>query len=209
MRQNQYSGRTSGPGEELHRCFFAIQPGQEVVAYLGSLIENLKRHRANVRWVPVANIHLTLRFLGEIDDRTLERLRRLPSEGQIGQAFTIGASGLGAFPQMRAPSIVWAGVDGEAMHDLDRLRHLQARTERWAREAGIAPERKRFTPHLTLGRVRRPPDRVSALIDDITVRECRSPFRRVAELLLMRSTLTPSGSEYEVLERWKLDEGIG
>ena len=128
----------------------------------------------------------------------------MPGPGDSFTSFTVRASGLGAFPLMRAPRVIWAGVEGEAREDTDRLLHLQALTERRATELGLAQERRPYAPHITLGRVTPPFGGLKELMDDVIGRECRSPYCTIDELLLMRSTLAPGGSVYEVAQRWKL-----
>lgn len=190
--------------QTLHRCFYAVKFDAEVTRYVIDLMETLRRHRADVAWTPTTNVHLTLRFLGDLDDRTFEGAQTLPDQEDLGRGFIARVEGLGAFPLLRAPRILWTGVSTPASHDMDRLRHLQQRTEIWAQRIGLPKEGRRFTPHVTLGRVRPPFKHVKELIDDMIARECRSRLCSIDELLLMRSTLERSGPTYEVVKKWKL-----
>lgn len=105
-----------------------------------------------LRWSPVDNIHLTLRFLG---DTTAGQQRylidRLAAAAQAWSPFALATGGLGCFPNCRAPRVVWQGVGG----DLAALTALQAEVERLVQEVGFAAEERAFSPHLTLARARR------------------------------------------------------
>jgi 2'-5' RNA ligase len=189
----------------MHRCFYAIRLSDPVNEYLASIIEELKGHHASVRWVPPQNIHLTLRFLGEITDEQLEVARSLPEADASLHAFTVRLHGLGSFPMMRSPRVLWAGIEGEQQTDTDHLFHLHGRTESWAREIGLQPENRRFSPHVTIGRVKQPLHNMRELMNDVISRECQSDFCPIQKLMLMRSTLAPDGAVYDVVEAWTLE----
>lgn len=201
---SQYSRSHTTESGALHRCFYAVQFPGEITSYLGSIIEQLKMHHADVRWAPPRNIHLTLRFLGEITSAQLEQAKNPGEDVLPVHPLRLRASGLGAFPLLRAPRVFWAGVEGESQEDMDRLLHLQGRTEQWSQRLGFTPERRRYAPHITLGRIGRPSDGLKELTDDIIGRECLSPYCSIEAIVLMRSTLTRMGSTYEVLRRWEL-----
>lgn len=201
---SQYSRSHTTESGALHRCFYAVQFPGEITSYLASIIEQLQVHRADVQWVPSRNIHLTLRFLGEITSGQLEQAMNPGEDVLAVHPMRLRASGLGAFPLLRAPRVFWAGVEGESQEDMDRLLHLQGRTEHWSRKLGLAPERRRYAPHITLGRMGHPSDGLRELTDDIIERECISPYCSIDSIVLMRSTLTRAGSTYEVLRRWGL-----
>lgn len=187
-------------GEPLHRCFFAIRPCDAAGLYLESVIDRLRQHRASVRWVPRQNLHLTLRFLGEISDRQVDEVRSLlRSDGDLA-SLVLRINGLGGFPSLRAPRVLWAGVQGEHGADTDALMAIQAHTERWARQIGLPPEHRSYSPHITIGRVRMPLRNMTPLMSDLIARECESPYCSIESLVLMRSELTPEGSIYEVLD---------
>jgi RNA 2',3'-cyclic 3'-phosphodiesterase len=187
-----------------HRCFYAIKFSPEVAGYLLSLIGDLKRHDADVRWTREENLHLTLRFLGEITEEQLAQAGKFPAMLQSEGAFQLGAHGLGAFPSLRNASVLWAGVQGRQQRDTDALLRIQAQTEGWAQQLGLPPERRRYSPHITLGRVRRPGPGLRSLINELTVRDCDSGFCSISELVLMRSTLGGDGARYDVVGRWTI-----
>jgi len=189
----------------LHRCFYAVKFTDEVTNYIAGVIAELRRHRADVAWTAPRNIHLTLRFLGEITDAQLHEARTLPGTDPLPHAMSLAARGLGAFPMLRAPRILWTGVASEAEIDTDRMLHLQQHTERWARQLGLEPENRKYSPHITLGRIRRPDSHLRTLMDDIIARECDSGFCRVDTLLLVRSSLGPEGAQYETVAKWGME----
>jgi RNA 2',3'-cyclic 3'-phosphodiesterase len=191
------------PEQRLHRCFYALRFEEPTIAYLSETIAALRRHGADVGWVRDANLHLTLRFLGEITDVQLERALTVPDAASVG-AFALAAEGLGAFPGLRNAKVIWAGVSSPTLEERSRLEELQSRTERWAREIGLPPENRRYRAHVTLGRVRRPGENLRELIDDVTTRDCSSPPSRITSVVLLRSTLGSGGSVYEELGAWKL-----
>lgn len=188
--------------QSLHRCFFAVKFSAEIEDYVAAIINNLQKHGADVAWTPQRNLHLTLRFLGEISEPQLQQVLQLPTAELSPLGFRLRAAGLGAFPTLRSARVLWAGVEGETAEHRQQLNELQAMTERWAREIGLTPEGRRYTPHITLGRVRNPSAGLRNVVDVMTTGECLSPFCTITELLLMRSTLTERGAKYEIVERW-------
>lgn len=109
-----------------------------------------------LRWSPVENIHLTLRFLGDTGSAQQGRLiAGLTAAAQAWAPFSLTVGGPGCFPNCRAPRVLWQGVDG----DLTSLGQIQAEVERLVQELGFAGEERPFSPHLTLARARREADR--------------------------------------------------
>jgi len=181
---------------------------EAVVGRVRAKVAGAEAAGGRVRWVRLDGLHVTLRFLGEITERQLQQALALPEREQL-ESFSLRVEGLGAFPGLRNPRIVWAGVTGETLDDLRHLEHLQKRTERWARDLGLPPENKRYTSHVTLGRPRRPFENLRELMDDVAAREFRTPPVRIDELHLVRSTLAPGGSIYTTIGHWALRAGAG
>ena len=161
-----------------------------------SVKSNLERvgWAANVRgvsWVSPENMHLTLAFLGEVEERRVgeaEDAIYAATEDMEGP-LQLRAQGLGAFPDERNARVMWAGLDG----DVPRLKALQARLVEGLRGAGFEVEAKRFRPHITLARFRWPqplPERVSRLQE--------YGEWRATELQLIESHLRPAGARYVV-----------
>jgi 2'-5' RNA ligase len=182
------------------RLFIGIEISDEVRAELARVQQRLGRCRAKVKWVPPQNIHLTMRFLGEVSEDRLESVSAAMAGAAGGGPFEFEVCGLGRFPSRGSPRLVWAGVKDGA----ERVCAVQAELERGVRKAGFEAERRRFTPHLTVGRVksRAGTDELSALIEQHADRAFgRCP---AAELVLIRSKLTPSGAVYSAVDRQEL-----
>lgn len=137
---------------EQVRSFIAIELPGELQRALTRLQDGLKTgSRAPVRWVDPGNIHLTLKFLGNIDAGLTGRITAVMEEAVRGlHPFHISVGGLGVFPNPRRVQVVWVGLSGE----VERLARLQKRIEAGLIPLGFAAESRSFTPHLTLARVR-------------------------------------------------------
>jgi 2'-5' RNA ligase len=184
------------------RAFIAVDPSEEVLRRLGLTIKTLERQTKGVRWVRPEGIHLTLRFLGEIEEETVtivdERLAKLaPSIEPI----PLEVSGLGFFPGPERPHIVWAGLKGGVSHLID----LQGRIGEAVSDLPVHEERERgFNPHLTLARIPnfRGASGVSAILQ--AAPEARFGEFVVDRLFLYKSRLTPEGASYTKLKEYPL-----
>jgi 2'-5' RNA ligase len=147
---------------EKIRSFIAVELPLELKQALSRLQAKMKSASgAPVRWVEPNNIHLTLKFLGDIDIEITGRITAALEDAARGtHPFDIGVSGLGVFPDLKRVRIVWVGLTGE----LAKLEQFQQRIEAGLAPLGFPPEGRPFTPHLTIGRVRdyaRPDDRLA------------------------------------------------
>ena len=167
----------------MPRLFVAIDPGPTATAALAALQQGL----AGANWTPPEQFHLTLFFIGEVDRETGERARAILREARA-EPFDLELQGLGCFPPRRAPRVLWAGTAASPP-----LLSLQGRIERLLRRCGLAPERRRFSPHITLARFRAAPSR--GLGDYL---RARSLFRtgpwRVDAFYLYSSILDQAGA---------------
>lgn len=139
--------------EKMVRSFIAIPVPRSGIEVLERAVKRLDSEiGGQVRWVRPRGIHLTLKFMGDIPASTLERvLEALPQVTASFSPFEIAMSGLGVFPNPRHPRVLWAGLDG----DLGTLSALQSAVDQAAEKLGLPKEDRLFSPHLTLGRVRR------------------------------------------------------
>ena len=175
------------------RCFVAIELSGEVRGACGALIAELRPETPKVRWVPPENIHLTLRFLGDIEDSVGERvMERVAAAAADLSPMTLTARGLGCFPNPRKPSVVWLGVHTAG----DGLARLQQAAEEAAREAGLAAEKRAFKPHLTLGRIRQPGRPVPMADLAKQYEEYEAGAWTVRDVALFASELHPAGARY-------------
>jgi len=191
------------------RAFIAIELTEEVKAELSSVQGRLKPERhPYVKWVAVDGIHLTLKFLGNIDQEKVSPIAEAMAEAAQGiSPFRLEIGGLGAFPNLRRPQVIWVAVGGE----VEKLASLQRAIDHSLVALGFSPETRPFTPHLTLGRLR---ERASAeerrRIGEALLAEGGEgvvPFP-VTEVNLMRSTLTPRGAIYNRLCSIQLESGL-
>jgi 2'-5' RNA ligase len=167
---------------------------EPVRAALAATIERLRPFGRDVAWVTPANLHVTLKFLGHLEDSRVGDVEAaLRSVTVSERPFDVSIAGLGAFPSPTRPRVVWAGVGGPEVAALVRLAE---RTETALGPLGFEREARVFSPHVTLGRVRQPrrdPALVAALGDGTP-----PVFGnvRVDRLVLMRSDLSPGGARY-------------
>jgi len=193
------------------RAFLAIPLPAEGAAALRSLQESLRTLSAleEFRWVAPRNIHLTLRFLGEIDEaRARSAGEALGAAASRGSAFELSFERFGVFPHLRSPNVLWTGPS-ETPQALRAL--VEALFEELER-AGFPREERPFRAHLTLARRRgrrRPPP---GLEGELVAAEQRwlvpPPSFRVEEAVLFQSELRPGGAIYTPIRRHPLGEAI-
>ncbi len=182
------------------RLFIAIPLGQEAERYLERIIHDLRSHGSGVKWVNPKNIHLTLRFLGDTDERLVPKIcSLLDAVVSDIDALSSKIDALGAFPNLRRPRVIWAGING-GVEALSKLAH---RIESGVRDLGFESEPKRFKAHLTLGRVR-DHNKLGALSDDLAAYQMEPKRLLFDRVVLFKSTLTPQGPIYERLHEAKL-----
>jgi 2'-5' RNA ligase len=170
----------------------------EVEDSLADFIEEMRGLASGIRWVRPTNLHLTLRFLGDaVDAERLAALReKLTDIAAQTAPFVIDARGTGAFPNLARPRVIWAGLIG------DELVHLAARVEDAAVDAGFTRERRPYSPHLTIGRVRdlRGWSAARRAIESAADREFGSST--CESMILYRSVLGPETSTYHEFARF-------
>jgi len=179
------------------RAFLAIELPDSLRPGLAQVQEELKRSRADVRWVPVNNIHLTLKFFGNVPDGGIEALAQAAREAAVETApLQLQATSAGAFPSPQAPRVVWLGLGG----DVVPLTQLFYRLEKAFATLGYLPEGRAFNPHLTIGRVKSPAnrDKLARLLEKMPPVDW-PPFE-VKDLILFQSVLSPQGSKYTPLK---------
>jgi len=186
---------------ETIRVFIAIELDDATRRALGSLQSKLKSELGTnaVRWVAPENIHLTLKFLGEVDAIKIDALERAVADASIGVApFVLRLSGVGAFPNVTRPNNIWVGVQG----DVEVAAMLAKKIEDACAILCFPREARGFSPHLTLGRVKRDAGtRERAEIAQMIAAAPTSELGqyRVEHVSIMQSELKPSGSEYSRL----------
>ncbi len=183
------------------RTFIAIDLDDGIKKELTALVEEFRPLGKNVRWVSLAGMHLTLKFLGEIAaPASQEVCRTVEQIAGRHPAFPLVLKGTGVFPPgRRDPRVLWVGVA-----ENPSLVGLQADVERGLEELGWEKEKREYHPHLTLGRVKFP-SRLDALLAEFEKNRDRSfGGMQVLRVTFFQSTLKPSGAEYSVLAEFRL-----
>lgn len=194
------------PVPQTLRTFIAVPLSTAVIDALDALQTELKHDcpRGTVRWVPPDHIHLTLHFLGDIvPDRVDPVKAALQVVARNVPTFEFEAGGLGAFPNERRPRVIWVGVEDKS--SWLALLH-EAVNEAMAR-LGFERETRRFSPHLTLGRVQRrasygEAQAIGKVISTTTSGSLGTV--QVEKLIFFQSILRPSGAEYTPLDVFPL-----
>ncbi|MGZ8336705.1 MAG: RNA 2',3'-cyclic phosphodiesterase, partial [Allosphingosinicella sp.] len=177
----------------MHRLFVAIRPPDTIRDLLLGVMGGI----SGARWQTDDQLHLTLRFIGEVD-----RHAAVDIHAALGAVhhprFEIALSGLGLFERRGLPETVWAGV---LPHD--PLRTLHKKVDQAMARVGVAPEQRAYLPHITLARLKRSSGTVRDLVEQWG--GFKSPPFQVNRFSLFESKLTPEGAVYTPIENYRLD----
>jgi RNA 2',3'-cyclic 3'-phosphodiesterase len=187
------------------RVFVAFDLSIRTVENLVLLQEDLQKPLAQLgakaRWIDAANIHLTLKFIGEVERSLVFRIREVLAEvARRHPLFDTDTSGTGCFPSYRTPRIVWAGSGQGA----EAVARLQNDIETHLGELGIPADDRTFHPHVTIGRVQTRKTRVDLEPVLTPYRDTVFGSSQVKDFALYESQLNPSGVVYRVIERYPL-----
>ncbi len=175
----------------MHRLFVAIELPLPVRDRLLAVMGGV----SNARWQRDDQLHLTLRFIGEVDRHAAQDITAALG-GVHAAPFDLTLSGTGVFDRRGTPETLWAGV---APHDA--VAALHAKVDQSLRRAGVALETRAYLPHITLARLGRQSGPVAGFM---TTTVLGGPAFTVAEFALYESTLTRDGAEYRIAERYAL-----
>ena len=177
----------------MARLFVAIDLPEDIK----EAVADIGRDLPGAHRVPREQLHLTLRFIGEVDGGTLKAVREALM-GVKGIPFTLMLTGVGHFPPGRHPRVLWVGLDGSAP-----LLALQHEVERALIGAGIPPEERKFSPHLTLARLKETPPAKVAGLEERYRDFGAGPFP-VEEFHLYASTLNRTGAVHVKVQTYPL-----
>ncbi len=181
------------------RVFCAIHLPQDVRKKVSAQGMKLRQAlpEANASWSRPDNIHLTVKFLGDIPESRVRSLSSAAANAVMAvKPFPIGVRGSGVFPNLRAPRVLWVGIE-----DLNgTLAQLYLRFEQECAKAGFKKEARAFHPHLTLARLRKP-QHARTLAEAHTRLQLEPIEFTAAELLVIRSELSSAGSKYTTISR--------
>lgn len=180
----------------MPRIFIAIP----VPSHLQVALSRVQMHsESGMRWVAPKNLHLTIRFLGDISEEQLERvyLAAVQAVQEAPGPFTLQVAGIGAFPSANQARVIWAGLSG----DLKPLAQLYEIVQARLHEVGFAFEKRPFRPHITLARLRDP-----APLSPQLKRLQNQAFGswRIDTLQVIESKLKPTGAQYVVRQQYVL-----
>ncbi|MBI4981658.1 MAG: RNA 2',3'-cyclic phosphodiesterase [Candidatus Omnitrophica bacterium] len=185
------------------RAFIAIELPAEIKSALASLQTQLKTANADVNWVLEKNIHLTLKFLGERDEKKVNScIEVLSKVANNHNPFTISFSSLGAFPNTTSPRVIWIGISkGET-----QIKKIAQELEEEIFHAGIPKETREFSSHITLGRTRSSINlnKLSEILKTLGNNSAGNLEVVVKKLTLFKSTLRPKGPLYEIYKEANL-----
>jgi 2'-5' RNA ligase len=195
MKPEQKACKYMGPSI---RSFIAIDLPDYVRRQLETLVQQLRKSNAQVGWVRIEGIHLTLKFLGNVAPELIEEIKPvLAGIALQTPPIHIEPAGCGAFPTIKSPRVIWAGLRGQ----IGPLAELARRVETAMVPFGFEPEGRPFKPHLTLGRVKGR-QRIEALQQILfTHRDFTAEPFDATEVVLYKSDLRPDGARYASLLR--------
>jgi 2'-5' RNA ligase len=183
--------------DESIRVFCAVELTAEIRAAVAAHAARLRREFADARasWARPEGLHVTLKFIGEVEAARVEALSRAAGAAvEEFKPFQLTIAESGTFPPRGAARVLWVGVRDES----GQLSQLQSRLERECESAGFTREPRAFKPHLTVARLRAPSHALSEAHRHATF----GPYHfQVSELLVIRSQLGPGGSRYTLLSR--------
>ncbi len=182
------------------RCFIAIDIPDNLKREIVDATKIARAEHSELKWVEEENLHITLKFLGEVEPSRVEKVKgALERVSRMIRPFSLSTSSFGTFPEKGALRVFWIGIEG----DLDILRRLHELIDAECSRLGFAKEKREFTPHLTLARARRyTHERVT--LEDLNLKELRKKPFRVNEIVLYQSILRPEGPVYKKLSLFRL-----
>lgn len=183
------------------RLFIALPIPLEIRKKLSALTMGLKKKGGNVKWVEESNFHLTLKFLGDTPEGKLDAVISAAQHATAPvSAIDVHFSGLGAFPNLRKPRVFWVGVSKGDEEIVKLAESLESELEK----NGFARENRKFSAHLTIGRVR-DPGKMGPLLDEASrLSAFEAGGFALSEIHLIKSQLTKSGPIYTTLKAFPL-----
>jgi RNA 2',3'-cyclic 3'-phosphodiesterase len=177
------------------RLFVALEIPSAVRENLAALLHSLRAVSPQTRWVRPENLHVTLKFIGEVAGARLAAIRGALSGVRSEQPVALYFRGLGFFPNEKHPRVFWAGIEASA-----NLKTLASDIDRATERLGIPLEKRPFSPHLTLARFEPPrlPEKLRAAIQENAARDFGS--LHTSQFHLIESKLKPTGAEYTTVE---------
>src|SRR5260370_268831 len=190
----------------MTRTCIALELDTSQQLFLGNIIRQGKQLLPDLRWVDPTGIHLTLAFLGELNEQQLsEAVAAAEYAAAQANPFTYRLSGLGTFGPARYPRVLWMGVS-EPTGQMDIVHRALALA---LEQRGFSTEKRDFSPHLTLARIKTPlnSEQLQLLQQLLSRYQFASPDYRVTHLYVMKSELAPAGAHYSCLQACPFQKG--
>ena len=183
------------------RTFIAIELSEEIRKVLAQVRSHLCYAGADVKWVKEENIHLTLKFLGEIsEDRVSQISSILDDIGKWTKPFEITLKDIGVFPKTDHPRVIWAGLD----KGIKESTELAVKIDKALSGIGFQEETRPFAAHLTIGRVRSQKNKEALQEKIVNYQFSAISLQSVNSVVLFKSTLTPKGPIYSKIHETRL-----
>lgn len=183
------------------RAFIAVEIDLQTKQKISNLVSSLEKSNADVKWITKEQMHLTLKFLGNVEQSKIQEISNvLKSIADNFKPFSISLSNIGGFPNLDHPRVIWVAINKNA----GILKNIAEKIDLELEKSGLKKDSREFKSHLTLGRVRSSKN-MAALIKLIkeTAFSSENDFN-ITKLILFRSALTPKGATYTVLSKNKL-----
>lgn len=184
------------------RTFISFETPALIREKMLELQTELKKSNAHVRWEPESKFHVTLIFLGNIEEQLLLKIITVIQESLTTfTVFDVIYQNLGAFPNNRTPRIIWIGCQNPD----GKLQQMKETLDKQLEQFGIQAEHRQFHPHITLGRVKSPKGRkdLTQKLESLTFQPMETT---ITEIAIMKSVLKPEGSEYSILKTISLQQ---
>ena len=183
------------------RCFVAIEIPEPIQKRLAQIQEKFRQQIQKASWVKPGNLHLTLKFLGDVDPVDLESIgAAIKSEGSCHSSFALHIGGVGAFPNLARPRVIWTGVKVGKEH----VCNLAAGIDLALSRCGFPSDTKRFNPHLTIARVKGRMDLRPYALQYRQYDHINGAEMTVDTISLIQSQLHPQGAIYSTLQSYPL-----
>jgi len=182
---------------ETIRAFIGIRLPENMISFFREIQDGIKAQGLNLKLVRPENIHITLKFLGYIDKSAVREIGYAMEEsGHRNSPIILNAKGLGCFPTIRKPRILWVGLGKQ----IEKLKTIQKNLDQKLETLGFPKENRTFKGHLTIGRVKKKIDTAALGAAIETFKNIESEDFIVDRIILFQSTLKSSGPVYEALE---------
>ena len=184
------------------RSFLAFELPPEIGQEVARISGEVKKSGLEAGWVKPGNIHLTVIFLGDVEEKDIPQIISCVDNAVCDyDPFDIALGGMGLFGDLKRPRVLWLGLEG----GIKRLASMRDSLQKPLEQFGIKQEERPFRPHLTLGRFRRPVKDKPLLKRIIEqYKDASGPDGKLDELILFKSQLKPGGSVYTKLHTWPL-----